>query len=203
MDISAGVKKSGLEEDDFDYIYHLPSANPDQIIWRDPFKRMGLPEKKAMSMAQSMSRLSQHSRHSVREIKQMLDPTLGAPMKHKTSMLRRKNSKKEKMGSDGSGLGRRVSKKMFGSTFSMNIGNSDKDAQSHGSDSQNGSYDFKDIQISADIGDDSELLIPVKYPDIGQFRAMPDFIYRYLNPNQIAIFSFLCMLAMVLQVAVS
>lgn len=165
-------------------------------------------------MAQSMSRLSQHSRHSVKEIKQMLDPTLGQPPQKRATKVRRKETKSgEGSGSGGlgSGLGRRASKKMFGSSFSIGGQQSESGSRQDlrggddGSLSQKESFDFKDIQIGptgGDIGDDMDLLIPVK-ENTGTFRAMPEFMYRYVDPNHFAIFSFICMLAMVLQVAAS
>ena len=210
LDINAGVKNSTSDDDDFDYIYHLPTANPDQIRYRDPFKREGLPQKKVNSMAESMSKLSMHSRHSIREIKSMLDPSLGSNSqltKQHSSSMARKRTRKEgllrnpsgKRPDDGWG-------EKGGSMFSLGgSGSQDLGSQSNLGSSVAQSFDIKDIRITGDvdIGDDQMNLIPIRDGGDGKFRALPDFMYRYFNPNHVALFCFVCCFALVMEVIIA
>jgi hypothetical protein len=61
-------------DDDFDYIYHLPHADPLRIVFRDPLKLNQISINKASSIGQ----LSQISKHSVKQLRAMLDPSLTA-----------------------------------------------------------------------------------------------------------------------------
>eukprot|EP00842_Homolaphlyctis_polyrhiza_P006555 jgi/Hompol1/6900/HPOL_003765-RA len=73
LDITAGIKKVIREdEDDFDYIYHLPHADLDRLPTRDPFKP--LKEATLPPKSKSISQLSQSSLHSVRDLRNMLNP---------------------------------------------------------------------------------------------------------------------------------
>lgn len=75
MDINAGIKQTHSEEDDFDYIYHLPHADPDRIIFRDPFaKDTNINAKKFGSTAM----LSMMSKNEVKAIREVLNPTSNA-----------------------------------------------------------------------------------------------------------------------------
>ncbi|KAI8904975.1 hypothetical protein BC831DRAFT_421506 [Entophlyctis helioformis] len=75
LDINAGLKKTYRDDDDddFDYIYHLPFADPERIIRRDPFKKT----EEQLNKKKSMSQLSLASRHSIKAIRGMLDPSIG------------------------------------------------------------------------------------------------------------------------------
>jgi hypothetical protein len=95
LDISAGIKRSGLEDDDFDYIYHLPHANPIFIIPRDPFNT----DKSHMIKATSLGQLSMISKHSVRAIRGMLDPSILNPGIKKKVSSRRSMSKRSDISS--------------------------------------------------------------------------------------------------------
>ena len=64
---------SSDDDDDFDYIYHLPTADPLRIIHRDPFKKEGSELKKKRN--ESMSQLSQSSHHSIQELRSVIDPS--------------------------------------------------------------------------------------------------------------------------------
>jgi predicted KAP-like P-loop ATPase len=58
------------------------------------------------------------------------------------------------------------------------------------------SFDRPDEFKQMDVGDDPFDFIP---QDVISFRAMPDFVYKYINPNWIAGFGLVCMIGMVLQ----
>ncbi|XJO76023.1 hypothetical protein BDV3_006603 [Batrachochytrium dendrobatidis] len=74
LDITAGIKKMYRDdEDDFDYIYHLPYADLDRIVIRDPFK----PSHPVHSKTKSIGNLSLTSRHSIKAIRSTLDVNVG------------------------------------------------------------------------------------------------------------------------------
>ncbi|KAK5670321.1 hypothetical protein QVD99_003017 [Batrachochytrium dendrobatidis] len=74
LDITAGIKKMYRDdEDDFDYIYHLPHADLDRIVIRDPFK----PSHPVHSKTKSIGNLSLTSRHSIKAIRSTLDVNVG------------------------------------------------------------------------------------------------------------------------------
>jgi hypothetical protein len=185
LDISAGVKKSGGEEDDgFDYIYHLPSAPLDRILYRDPFKKSRMPEKTS-----SISALSQASRHSIKEIRGMLNPH------QKTAKYRKRTVDRSNVGSN---VGSQNSSQ-FMHPFDQQSNHSLISVQKDGL--RRGMGIKQEIsQKELDIGEDYLELIGV---DVATFRAMPDWVYNYINPNSVAIFGFLVMVGMVLQVIVS
>ncbi|KAK5667534.1 hypothetical protein QVD99_006123 [Batrachochytrium dendrobatidis] len=73
LDITAGIKKGFTdEEDEFDYIYHLPHANQDRIIRRNPFKKQT--DHDRLERGKSIGELSVASKHSIKQIRSMLDP---------------------------------------------------------------------------------------------------------------------------------
>ncbi|KAJ1341729.1 hypothetical protein BSLG_003689 [Batrachochytrium salamandrivorans] len=89
LDISAGIKKGYTNDDDeFDYIYHLPFADPDRIIPRDPFKKANESEK--LQRGKSTGGISAVSGYSSKAARSMLDPNAG-----KRPGLRRNRNKDE------------------------------------------------------------------------------------------------------------
>ncbi|KAI9201833.1 uncharacterized protein BJ171DRAFT_629634 [Polychytrium aggregatum] len=71
LDVTANIKKRGYddEDDDFDYIYHLPYADPARIIRRDPFATphpaIGAPEINVPSVKCSKSSLQSKDGHTM------------------------------------------------------------------------------------------------------------------------------------------
>ncbi|KAJ3371456.1 hypothetical protein HDU91_005287 [Kappamyces sp. JEL0680] len=210
LDISAGIKKGYTEDDDFDYIYHLPSANPDRIIWRDPFqvqKLAKMTDSKKQRSVQSMSQLSNSSRHSIKEIRGMLDPTLGQKVQ-KRSMRRRRQSGQ----SSQSGQSRSQSIMGFDDNSSSRASNlMHPNALGRRQQSNPHSFaDYKDSSIAPDssyglndIGDDDVNLIPIMDGGGAMFRAMPDWMYKVISPNTMAIIGLVLMLAMVVQMVLA
>jgi hypothetical protein len=208
LDINAGIKKGFLDDDDFDYIYHLPTADPDRIIYRDPFKEVGLPSKKKnKKVYESLSQLSVNSRHSIKEIRGMLDPSLGLGKLKKMGTIRRRETSNKKIldqiNSDNpvDGFQRMNSvrkSEALGRLRGAAVASppdfpifEDKESEKN--------FGFNDIGA-----DDNELnLITVADGGGALFRAMPDFVYRFVNPKYIAATGLIIMVAMVLQVVLS
>lgn len=199
MDISAGIKKGYTDDDDFDYIFHLPTADPDRIIYRDPFKSSTLPAKQKKD--NSMAQLSTNSRHSIKEIRSMLDPTLG--LRKAPTKMARKNSKNA-LGSElalTSGGGGSIAD-FFSMPKSVNGSNFDLASRKMSVSSRS---ELKDIGFSGnDAGiEDDENLISIVNGGSPEFRAMPDFLYKIIHPNVMALVGFLLMVLMVIQVILS
>ncbi|KAI8908525.1 hypothetical protein EDD86DRAFT_276308 [Gorgonomyces haynaldii] len=84
LDLNAGIKKYDDDDDeDFDYVYHLPHANPAAIVKRDPLNTVATKlekSKKNSSMMSVGSRLSNGSKMSAKAMRALLDPRAsGAP----------------------------------------------------------------------------------------------------------------------------
>ncbi|KAJ2998574.1 hypothetical protein HDV02_004389 [Globomyces sp. JEL0801] len=180
LDLAAGIKKMHVEDDDFDYIYHLPTANPDQIIYRDPFavKKEGIKPSKSRNLA-SMHSLSVNSRHSVKEIRSMLDP-------QKKPTIRKKGGRRQ------SNVHSLISFNSNGEEKRQSLANSTAiDADVDGDGSLQFSFLVPEV-------DDQGLVI---IRDGAEFRALPNIVYRYMRPIYVAIILLVGMIIMVSQTA--
>lgn len=105
LDLSAGVKTARRdEEDDFDYIYHLPLADPSRIIRRDPFVKK-LDGGKSDDKMQSTSQLSMAAKHSIRDLRSMLDPDQSRMAKHRALKINRRHEDHKSSNSQLSQIG--------------------------------------------------------------------------------------------------
>jgi hypothetical protein len=192
LDITAGVKKfSGDDDDGFDYIYHLPTAPPDRILYRDPFKKQYLSKNQT-----SIAALSQSSRHSIKEIRNMLNPNARG----------------------GTRLRKRVTASLP-QAQSSNVSSQFLPSQSqimefperesmHSLQSVKKGDIRRGFGIRQEFSQPKELDIGEEYLDmigieVATFRALPDWVYNYVSPNTIALAGLFIMIGMVLQVIIS
>ncbi|KAJ3271852.1 hypothetical protein HDV01_006137 [Terramyces sp. JEL0728] len=213
LDLSAGIKKTHLD-DDFDYIYHLPTADPSRIIPRDPFKTI---ENIGGSLSKlkkdhSMAQLSVTSKHSIKQIRSMLDPSLAGQQtgRNRTQLSTHSNIQKDLKGGNAASLSRReslavgtsVSRESLnpvGRTYTRRFSQLNQTALKSASLRQYQDDDFSQYSVN-DVGEFDGLIV-VK--EESTFRAMPDFVYNYCRANYIAAFSLLLMVAMVAQVIIA
>jgi hypothetical protein len=181
LDINAGVKKLAGDDDDFDYIYHLPFTPPERILYRDPFKQTKLPLKNS-----SINDLSRSSRHSIKEIRGMLNPIL------MDSRTQRKRTTKSNRGSQNSS--QYFNHSALQSKHSLLT--TQEDGLQRGLVMKQQLSQPKEL----DIGEDYLELIKVP---VATFRAMPEWVYKYVSPNSVAMLGFLAMIVMVGQVIIS
>lgn len=204
LDISAGIKKGSGDDDndDFDYIYHLPHASESQIWYRDPFATPKPLVKKTMT---SMQHLSKHSMHSIKELRSMLTP------EEETVSLRTRGTR--------SGTKKKSSKGDDRNDVNLSIGSNLKSQASLGRNLTAGGGLLNRRQTMAatkNLGDGLEKVVHANdvvedemgdlvlvMKDIAVFRAMPDIIYLYVRANTVAIGSFVIMIAFILQVVYS
>ncbi|KAI8899244.1 hypothetical protein BC833DRAFT_564249 [Globomyces pollinis-pini] len=184
LDLAAGIKKMHVEDDDFDYIYHLPTANPDQIIYRDPFavKKEGIKPSKSRNLA-SMHSLSVNSRHSVKEIRNMLSP--GENQKINRTRRNKSNQSSLKQG-DGSVYSLSVNPEHGATRTSTNFFGAI------------GTEKYKEnvrMLSDADIDDEGFIVVREEPP----FKALPNIVYEYIHPVYIAIVFLIGMIVMVTQ----
>lgn len=195
MDISAGIqKKIDPEDDDFDYVYHLPHANPDRIIHRDPLK--STTPTKSLKVVRSMStKLSMTSPHSIHDIRCMLNPSLA--ILHESGMNSRVSSRR------ASRTSRPASPKSLGGELAPIKTNGLADFLRRTKSKLNTVSPGPEFKFTVeDVGDED---CHVSVVDGGglSFRAMPDIVYKYVNPNYVAGGGLALMALMILQVIIS
>jgi hypothetical protein len=181
LDISAGIKKLSDNEDDlFDYVYHLPHANQDRIILRDPFKAP--PSKTNLQLVKTLERKSGSLNHSIHEVRNLLNPSFGAALE--TSSLNR----------NGSGRS-----KPMPSRLKNTQGINDFLKRTVASDSPEAEFKFT-VEEHVDGGNK-----PIKLVEVEQktFHALPDFMSKRVDPNYVAGTGLVMMVAMLVQVVIS
>nr|KAJ3423300.1 hypothetical protein HK105_006101 [Polyrhizophydium stewartii] len=153
LDITAGIKKGyNDDDDDFDYIYHLPYADPSRIIPRDPFKKEkekdGEKDKgdnAAPAKTKSIGELSTASKHSIKAIRSMLDPTAGqrnSRQRQRTSLVPRgpsANTSHVSLAINGGASNAGMSASRFGSIANLGTTTGTGHFSSRGSESRAGS----------------------------------------------------------------
>nr|KAJ3423299.1 hypothetical protein HK105_006100 [Polyrhizophydium stewartii] len=78
LDINAGIKKTIRDdEDDFDYIYHLPFADPSRIIPRDPFAKVKEKTKESELHKHRSEMSLAASYHSLKAVRSLVDASHG------------------------------------------------------------------------------------------------------------------------------
>jgi hypothetical protein len=193
LDISAGIKKSssGDENDDFDYIYHLPHASESQIWYRDPFAVQKTLIKKTMS---SMQHLSRNSMHSIKDLRNMLIP------EEESVSIRSRKTQHRRPSAAMSSLGTNMKSQM---SLSRSIAGDD--LLKRGSTIKKEKYlgDFQKIVNVNDVGEDEMGDLVLITRDIADFRAMPDIVYVYVRANTVAIAALVIMVLLILQVVYS
>jgi hypothetical protein len=188
LDVNAGIKKTADDDIDFDYIYHLPTANPDQIRYRDPFKSNKLPSKAKAKSQQSLAMLSQVSNHSIAEIRGMLSsrPDMQPSVLRSRGTINRSSNK----------LGASQNSQLARSFFQN--GSETKSNKS----SVQLKDDLAQIVVNDVVEDENGDLVVIQ-TEVSRFKAMPDIVYNYVDPNVAASVAFGCMVLLVGQVIVS
>ncbi|KAJ3312857.1 isopentenyl-diphosphate delta-isomerase idi1 [Boothiomyces sp. JEL0838] len=205
LDLSAGIKKTHLD-DDFDYIYHLPTADPSRIIPRDPFRaKEEIPGSKTnLKKDHSMAQLSMTSKHSIKQIRSMLDPTLAMAQQAGRNRTQLSTYSKGKTSQSSRRESLAVSTSMsreslnpVGRTYTRRYSQLNQTAIKNAASRLDDEYSQYSVN---DVGEFDGLIV-VK--EESTFRAMPDFVYNYCRANYVAAFSLLLMLAMVIQVIIA
>ncbi|KAJ3323866.1 isopentenyl-diphosphate delta-isomerase idi1 [Boothiomyces sp. JEL0866] len=187
LDLSAGIKKTHLD-DDFDYIYHLPTANPERIIPRDPFRAKDAVggSKTNLKKDHSMAQLSMTSKHSIKQIRSMLDPTLAMAQqagRNRTQHSTYSNNQKDLKGKNSLSSRReslaistsmsRESLNPVSRTYTRRYSQLNQTAIRNTANRAEDEYSQFSVN---DVGEFDGLIV-VK--EESTFRAMPDFVYNY------------------------
>lgn len=222
MDLTAGIRPVRRDyEDDFDYVYHLPHANITNLVRRDPFKKKQA-LKDASEIRKSMDRLSVNSKHSIKDIRSMLDPNAtknAGPLK-----VNRRHDKKVKNTTNGlSGISGSSLNMCSQSIGSMMTDNKLSAANLHGaggrgtlkplgglsgiegSISAQSKFSFvtssdKNEQRCSVFEEDDMLLVPLD--SSGVFRALPTNITKHVPAGWVAFWGLIIMVLSIVQVIV-
>ncbi|KAJ3128223.1 MCM DNA helicase complex subunit [Nowakowskiella sp. JEL0407] len=196
MDVDAGVKKRGTDDDDFDYAYHLPHARPENIVvHKDPIAQIA--EHKTTNdkptFMQSTSQISNMTSTSTRQNrKNLLGANLGA-------LQPVNRSARQSISANKSYLGSKMALNVQNSSvsrFALNDSNTQSRRQS----------DFihvpglNEMKNESRMRQSSTYTYPSKVPsseilrfDIPQestFKALPPSITKYVPARWVAIVSF-------------
>jgi hypothetical protein len=234
LDLSAGIRPVRRDdEDDFDYVYHLPHANPATLIRRDPFQESH--KLKKTQVAKSLARMSMASKHSINDIRSMLaEPPAANVVSVISQSLHRRHEPKSSagvahstMGSANLGTSMMSVKSRFGrisTPTAMSVTNllppsgrglgasSLSPRLSHVNPSvMRSRFTFNTDPNGKDVGDtskDQSMMFEgeedlITFDNLGSFRALPAAITQYIPANYIAVIGLVVMFASVVQVVES
>ena len=172
--MTAGIKKSAIDEDeDFDYVYHLPGANIDYIKKEAPTPK---PQARPIGMLQAMLK---NSHHSIREIRELLSEsqenlrpisTIGNLESVRSSVQSRFKSKTSKI--------------------------------SNGKSQKLSNNELEQVLVNDIVQDENGDLVLVQ-TQVSRFKALPDIVYAYVDGNIVAAIGLGIMIILVGQVIVS